>query len=201
MLSELDIINDMLAAVGVEALSSSDTDHPDYLAANKKLDRVKTSVLKMALWFNTSYPTMQPNTFGEILLPNGTLSADPTDRSKNYVQRGAKLFDADNRTFTFETGTEVKVKIVKDLDISEMPLPAQDYVARRAVYEFYLDEDGDENKLRRYESARNVAWAELYREHLRNRDTNKFDNPQISRLARGQRRFVSRELRVGGTFR
>ena len=154
MLSELDIVNDMLSAISVSGLTSSDTDRPDYIAAKNKLDRVVFSVLKLSLWFNTSYPTLVPNVAGDILLPNDTLSADPVDRSLSYVQRGSKLFDTVNRTFTFAEGTCVKTKIVRRLSIDEMPSYVQDYVARRAVYEFYLDEDGDENKLRRYDSDR-----------------------------------------------
>lgn len=187
MLDELSIINSMLASTGVGSLTSTDSQHPDYQRARIKLDEVLVSVLKIGHWYNTSYPTLSVNTIGEIVLPSGTLHCDPLDTSLNYVKRGARMFDLGNRTFKFPSGTRVRIKHITSLKIEELPATAQDYLKARARYEYYLDEDGDENKLRRYDDLKSQAWAELYREHLRCLDVNATHSPSATQMRKGTR--------------
>ncbi|ANS06233.1 hypothetical protein HOR19_gp40 [Phage MedPE-SWcel-C56] len=199
MLDELTIINSMLSAIGVDGLTGADSDHPDWVKANGKLQEVMFSTLKLGLWFNTSYPVWSPNSEGEIYVPNGTLHNDPCDTRLNYVKRGRRLFDMTNRTFQFATGTTVKVKHVVELDLSDLPASAQDYVKHRARYDFAVDEEMPEGKLNRLEDAKMQAWVELWREHLKNTDTNALNSPQASRIAVG-RTFSTAERRVAGLF-
>lgn len=173
MLSRLDIINSMLAATGTQPLTGQDEQHPLYVKANTKLNEVSTSVQKLGMWFNTTVRDMNPGGDDQITLPSDTLRADPTDRSNNYTMRGSRLYDIGNHTFTIED--TVEVKLVRKLELRDLPQSALFYIKDKARYEFYLDEDGTEPKLSRYEKAMQVAWIELYREHLINRDTNYFD--------------------------
>tara|TARA_Y100000296_G_scaffold66371_1_gene78391 strand:+ start:17218 stop:17805 length:588 start_codon:yes stop_codon:yes gene_type:complete len=179
MLTELDIINDMLAATGTAPLTTSDTRHPSYLKASNTLNRVSGAVQNLGLWFNTTHPELLPNTSGEVVVPNGTLSADPVDRTNDYSFRGARLFDLKRRTFNI--GKPVTVKLVSKLAVPDMPNTALEYIRAKAKLEFYLDEDGTDPKLTRYTQFMQLAWTELYREHLRNRDTNYFDGPNMAR--------------------
>lgn len=200
MLTELSIINKMLASIGVDGLTSSDTSHPDYARAKDQLDINVTSTLKLGFWFNTTYPTYTPNAQGEILLPNGTMHTDPCDIKLNYVQRGRKLYDMTNRTFKFAVGSQVQVKHIAELTIDELPETVKEYIMRSAVYEFYMDQDGDERRLDRLERSKGDAWIALYREHLRNRDINRMDSPAMLRMARGSR-ISTNAAPIGGIFR
>lgn len=185
MLTELSIINSMLATQGIEGLTASDDTHPDYKTALAKLTQVKTSVLKLGMWFNTTYPTWQLNDDLEIVLPNGTLHCDPVDTSLRYVKRGSRLYDLTNRTFFYTLGTTVQVKHIQELQLTEMPETALDYLRAKAAYEFYLDQEGTEVKLKRYFSLQGQAWTELYREDLRNKDVNRMHTPSLRRMRRG----------------
>ena len=199
MLTQLDLINAMLRTIGTGGLTSADTSHPDYMEALAVLELELAAIQRLGLWFNTTTPTLKPNTSDEILLPNGTLHCDPVDTRLNYVKRGRKLFDMDCRKFTFDA--PVKVKLITKLVLDELPETAKDYLRHSARYAFYLDNDGDERKLARLDAARNQSWAELWREHLRNRDVNRMHSPGVQRMAVGRYGNYARELRVRGHFR
>lgn len=190
MLTTLDMINDMLAASGTSPVTADDEQHPSYVKAWNKLRLVSNSVQNLGLWFNTNYVELLPNTAGEVLVPAGTLHVDPVDPNKNFVKRGNKLWNQDNNSFVI--GGPVKVKLVRLLDFEEIPEPALQYILAKARYEFYMDEDGTEPKLGRYERNKDIEWATLYREHLRNRDTNYFNGPNAALSLRrgiGRRRL------------
>jgi hypothetical protein len=196
MLTELDIVNSMLRTIGIDGLTSTDTDHPDYVEALQVLNEVRADVNKLGYWYNTSYPTLELNASNEIVLPANSLSSDPCDRSRNYVKRGSKLFDMDNRTYTIDAA--VQVKLVENLEIEEMPETAKSYIKAKARYEFYADNDGDAQQVARLERDRLRAWAEFYREHIRNRDINHRDSPAAMRIRKGVR--STNERRVAGYF-
>lgn len=185
MLTELSIVNNMLAATGVEAVVSSDTDHPDYQAAKLILDDVILSTQKLGLWYNTSYPTLNANLSGEILLTAKALHVDPCDTSLRYVKRGLKLYDLGTRTYNFGSPFCVQVKYIENLLLTEMPETAKDYVKYRAVAEYYDNADGDDRKIARLEQRKEQAWVELWREHLRNRDVNQLVSPSLLRMRHG----------------
>jgi hypothetical protein len=179
MLTELDVINSMLAATGTLPVTATDTTHPSYVKARVKLDEVIGAVQKLQLWFNSASRTLTPNVENIIYLPADTLNADPYDRSKNYVKRGARLFDMDNNTY--EITEAVVVKLTQNVPWEDISETAIYYIKDKARYEYYLDEDGTDPKLTKYETAMHQSWAELYREHLRNRDTNIFDGSSAIR--------------------
>jgi hypothetical protein len=198
MLTELDIINSMLRTIGIDGLTSTDTDHPDYLEAQNVLRIARTQVNKLGYWYNTSYPSLAANADDEIILPSNALSSDSVDRRQNYVKRGNKLFDMDNRTY--KIGKTVQVKLVEDLSIDLLPETAKLYIMAVARYTFYGDNEGDANRVARLEHDRLRTWQEFYREHLRNRDINHRDSPAAQRIRRGTRTGTF-ERQVGGVFR
>lgn len=197
MLTELDIVNSMLGTIGVGGLTSSDTQHPDYMTALQVLRIARIGTNKLGHWYNTTTPTLLRNEAGEITLPASVLHCDPVDRARRCEKRGLRLYDLDNRTYVFEA--DVRAKVITDLELDEMPETAKYYVMAAARYAFYFNEDGDGNKLQHLLSERSIAWAELYREHLRNRDISTLDGPAAKLLARG--RTYSAESQVNGYFR
>lgn len=195
MLTELDVINAILATKGMRPLNSLASDHPSLPPAKSKLDNTMNKTQNLGLWFNTSYPTLKLNSDSEIVLPAGTLHCDPVKTSYRTAKRGNRLYNLDTSSYIFDT--ELEVKLVLELPFDDLPESAKQYVRDAARYEYYLDEDGTEPKLTRFERARGVSWAVFYREHLRNRDVNYLHGNNLTRLmSRGTgstRRILPRE--------
>jgi len=185
MYSRLDIINEMIVSTGARPLTAEQNRHPLYLKAAQLLDRVQASVQAVGLWFNTECRDIAPQVNGEIIVPQGCIKADPADRHYNLTLRGSRMYDLNKGSF--DIGATVRLKMIFEVPLEEMPLSAQEYIRVKAVYEFYLNEDGADPKLGSYRYERDVGWGTLYREHLRNRQANIFDNPAntVAQLRRG----------------
>jgi hypothetical protein len=185
MLTELKIINAMLASKGIAPLTSNDTRHPSYTTAAGALETTNSSIQSLGWWYNKTILTLAPNTAGEIVLPSNTLHADPTDRSHKLSIRGGRLYDRAGRTYAI--GQAVKVAYVELIPVSDLPPTAWEYLRARAVYEFYLDGDGSNPKLGEYLRKRNEAYVAVRGEDLRNKDINYFDGGSFEQLHRGYR--------------
>ena len=185
MLSRLDIINEMIVSTGARPLTAEQSRHPLYMKAEQLLSRVQASVQSVGLWFNTECREIVPQSNGEIIVPQGCIKADPADRHYNLTLRGSRMYNLSEGTF--EIGEKVRLRMVFEIPLDDMPLAAQEYIRSKAVYEFYLNEDGADPKLSNYRNERDIGWQSLYREHLRNRQANIFDNPAntVTQLRRG----------------
>lgn len=188
MYTRLDIVNEMIVSTGARPLTAEQNRHPNYMKAEKLLYRVTASVQSLGLYFNTEVREITKQSNGEVIVPQGCIKADPTDRRCNLTLRGSKMYDLD--TGTFEIDQDVRLKMIFKLDLEEMPLRAQEYVRAKAVFEFYLNEDGSDPKLSNYRNERDRGWQTLYREHLRNRQANIYDNHSntVTQLRRGGER-------------
>lgn len=178
MFSRLDLINEMLVSTGMRPLTAEQSTHPKYKKAEAKLNSVVNAINVMGLWYNTETRDITPQSNGEVIVPLGCISADPTNRHCNFSLRDSKLYDLDEGEFyVSDSGSDIELRMVFDLDVNDMPLAAKEYVKYRAIYEFYIDEDGAEPKLSSYRDNRDRAWADLNKEHLRRADFNNSDNP------------------------
>lgn len=176
MTSRLDIINSMLAVNGEAPVSSADSTDPSAIQARNTLARVDKRIQARGWWFNTETAlVLQPNAQGEIVLPANTLSVDPLDATSSYVQRGARLYDRQNNTYTI--GTSVTCNLVLQLDISELPETAASYIECSAVREHYENDDGDDNKAAKLKAREGEAFAYLRREDIAANDTNINNSP------------------------
>lgn len=185
MYSRLDIVNAMVVSTGSRPLTAEQSNHPLYTKAENTLESVTSAVLSIGLWFNTECRTINQQSNGEIIVPQGCIKADPTDRNHDLTLRGARMYNLTSGSF--EVGCDIELKMLFDLPLEHIPLAAAVYIQAKAVYEFYLAEDGADPKLSNYRNERDTGWQALYREHLRNRQENLFDNPSntVSRLRRG----------------
>ena len=168
MTTRLDLINSMLATTGTARLAAADVTHPNYITADLILNDVVEEFSSKPLWFNTTYRTLTPNADGKIVVPSNALTCDPADASKDYAIRGQYLFD--NGNYTFDIGEPVACVIVAELELTDMPPIAIQFVRAKARLMYYVDQDGSGNKLQMY--AQNVVEKELthyieYEEHRR----------------------------------
>lgn len=188
MYTRLDIINEMIGSTGARPLTAVQNRHPLYMKAEQLLERVQASVQSLGLWFNTEVREIVPQTNGEIIVPQGCIKADPADRHFNLTLRGNKMYDLD--TGSYAIGDKTRLKMIFSVPLEEMPLSAQEYIRVKSVYEFYLNEDGGDPKLSNYRNSRDIGWQHMYREHIRNRQANIFDNPShvVANLRRGNGR-------------
>ena len=170
--TKLSVINSMLATIGMDALTADDTQHPSYRKALAVFDNINVEWQGKGWWFNTTTPTLTPTGAGELVYAIDTLHVDPILTDRNYVMRGLKLYDMDNETFVISQSTEVWM--IKLKDFSDLPPVAAAYLRAMARQEFFLDEDGGEPKLGRYERAAALAWNFFQVEHLKNADVNMF---------------------------
>jgi len=185
MYTRLDIINEMIVSTGARPLTAEQYRHPLYMKAEQLLDRVQAAVQSLGLWFNTECREIAPQTDGTLIVPQGCIKADPVNRHHNLTLRINKLYDL--ATGTFEIGETVLLNMIFELKLEEMPLAAQEYIRAKAVYSFYLNEDGADPKLGNYHNEQDRGWQNLYREHIRNIQTNVFDNPSntVTQLRKG----------------
>lgn len=185
MLTRLDIVNAMIASTGSRPLLAENDRHPLYMKAMQKLKSVTSTVLALGLWFNTEVRVIQPQANGEIAVPSGCIKADPADRHLNLTLRNGRMYNLDKATYNI--GKPVRLKMYFNLELEDFPLEAMNYVQARCVYEYYLDDDGAEPKLGAYRRERDLSWTTFWREHIRNRQANVFDNPRntVTRLRKG----------------
>lgn len=181
MLTKLEIINSMLASTGTAPLTSNDTMHPSYIKASNKLDKVSAAFQGKGWWFNQAKRLFRQNTDGEVIVPSGAMHVDPTDRTKPYTLRGTRLYNLTDATFII--GEDVEVLYVENVPIPDLPPQAQDYLAARAIYEFYRDEGGSNPKLSEYRADRDTTFVEVRLENMKNQDINWYDSPASKLLS------------------
>ena len=193
MYEEEDLINEMIMSTGSRPLTPEQRHHPLLDKAKPILDRERHFVNSVGLWYNTRITTLTPDKNNRIqFFPNASslrvISADPLDRRLNYAIRGNNLINADTGSSNLGSRDPIEIRLVYDDSLAAMPMIAQEYVRARAVYSFYLNENGTEPKLSNYRNAVEVGWQYLYRENLRHKQANVFDSPSsmVLKLRRGR---------------
>lgn len=176
MLSELDVVNEMLSTLGEAPLNELDDEHPLVPAARRIIRIASYRVQAEAWWFNQETITLShdPRT-GEVLLPSDAIRADPSDRSWNLIQRGRRLYDPQNATYNI--GEKVPSVLVRNVPFDDLPPTVQHVVSLTSQVEFNKSYDGDETKLSMLGAALNLARAAMHAEHIRNVDANLLTAP------------------------
>lgn len=138
--TELEAVNECLENIGQAPVSSISGDlGVDTEIALNFVRKVSRALQSQRWYWNTEfdYP-LTPNGDGDLLLPANTLSVHSTgkDRDRRVVQRGQRLYDRDNRTYTFTEGLDVMLTL--GLPFDELPESARRYIALRAA-RFFQD--------------------------------------------------------------
>ena len=139
----LEAVNILLKAIGEAAVSDlTDTaGSADVEAAFNTLQEVNRSVQMEGWTWNTEedYP-LTPDNDGHLTLPAGTLRVDTTgvDRDVRLVQRGNRLYDRKNHTYTFDRSYRVTLVVL--LPFEDLPEPARHYITIKAARRFSDDE-------------------------------------------------------------
>lgn len=171
-MDELSAVNGMLAAIGespVSTLSISGLD--DVATAKADLERVSREVQTRGWWFNEDYNyPLVPNVSNEIEVPDNALNIDAEDDDFRYVDRGGKLWDREEHTFTI-TDT-IKVHIIWMFQFENLPQAARHYIYAKARREFQQGILGSKNVDDFVANDEANAMIEIERIDLKNADVN-----------------------------
>ena len=133
--TKLEAINVMLTAIGespVNTITSSTT--TDVSIAIQILDNVSREVQSVGWHFNTDTNyLLAKNSSDQIVFPTNCLRVDNSnkDADLDLVERGRKLWDRENHTYTITK--DIRVNITWFLEFTELPETARRYITIRAA--------------------------------------------------------------------
>lgn len=136
-LTEIDAINEVLAAIGQAPVTTLDQTNPDVSIIQQTLSSVSREVQSEGWHFNkeNNYELV-PDTNKEILIPANYLQIDLNSQdngSRDVVRRNGKLYDKWKEPRSEATKFEEKIRadIVWYLEWTDLPAPIQDYIVAR----------------------------------------------------------------------
>jgi len=137
--TKIDAVNEVLAGIGESPVSSLSNGFVTASMASSRIDVVSREVQETGWYFNTENAVrLAPDTEGNIKLPANTLRVDSSDvRRGTVVQRGLRLYDNRNHTYTFKVAVELD--LVVELPFEELPEAAKRYITLRAKRLFQDD--------------------------------------------------------------
>lgn len=135
--SELEAVNEMMAAVGESSLSTIAGDlPPDASMAVTILSNTNKALQSKGWHFNTNYDvTLSLESDNTITLGNNVVSVAVP--GKDVALRNQKLYDREDNEFTFDQEITNAVTITL-LNFEETPETFRAYVTMSATYRFYL---------------------------------------------------------------
>ncbi|GEM_PF-3175039 len=180
-LSKLDVVNDMLAALGETPVNDLSSGHPLVGAAVRMIGTANSREQAKAWWFNKELVTLSPDDNGAIWLPNDTIRVDPTKTTLHYVQRGRRLYQPYARASVdkYKFTRPVTCWLVRLLPFEELPAPAQLLVSYSAQLDFMKSYDADQDKYAAVQALKREALIMLNAEHTRNQNANLLRNATV----------------------
>ena len=184
--SRLEAVNTMMSVIGeapVNDLTASSAT-ADVIMAGNTLDEVSREVQAYGWDFNREVLVkLVPNGDNEIVLSMSVAEVDiePLDAgSKEYVQRGGRLYNKTDHTFTISS--ELKATIVYILDWVDLPQVARHYVMIRASRKFQDRVVGSEKHHTFNQQDEFQSLIALRAAEARSGDFTIFDNYDVSRV-------------------
>lgn len=188
----LEAINDMLASIGQGAVNTlEENESVDAQSAIAFLVNASREIQERGWFFNTDYDfVLAPDANGEIKLASNCLQFEPDYEYRGrYVERGRKLYDREEQTNVFPSGTEIKGRLVWFLPFEDLPQAARTYIHRAAGRAFQESMVGSDLAYRFTREREEEALAALTRADLRADRPNAIqDNPATFYTAAGFRR-------------
>jgi hypothetical protein len=184
MLTELEAVNEMLAAIPEPPVSSLDDEMPEEAStALLTLRRVSEDVQRMGWTFNTEYDReLTPNGDSEIVLTDDVLKIE-VDRRQTVstvdpVPRGGRLYDRKNNVYTFTVNVTLRA-LVRKLDWDDLPDTARRYICLRAQRLFVARITKSQESTQMASVEETFAFRELKKEHAKNPRINMLHSPGL----------------------
>lgn len=189
--TKLDAVNTMLSAIGEAPVNSLSSGLVEAEIAETILNTIDREVQSMGWHFNTEYgKSFAEDTNGEIPLGSDILRADATleANSKDLVQRGLRMYDRKNHTFTISA--DVKLDIVAQLTFEDLPEVAKRYITLKAT-RIFQDRVVGSGTLHDFQIRdETMALLELKEFDSRADDNNIFDNYDVFKVIDRQGRSL-----------
>jgi len=170
--TKIEAVNVCLTNIGEAPVASLVGLQVDAQVASSIIDEVSREVQSNGWHWNTEIHTISPNISNQILLPANTLRVDTAGKNKSVdvVQRGMKLYNRKENTYTFTQTLDLHLTMVLDFD--EIPEAARRYITMRSSRVFQERTLGSESLSKFNRSDEQQAWALLQHEEAETGDHN-----------------------------
>lgn len=180
-LTELEAINEILATGSESPISTLEDNVVIDAALAKNTLRATSVEVQTRGWnFNSDEGLkLAPDQVGDVRLPLNTLKVDTSGESANLncIQRGTRLYNKTDRTYTFTS--PVTVDIVYGLNFDELPSTARLYITIRAARKYQDRYFGDPNTHSYTADDEAFARAAMMEEELESTDPNMLTDSQF----------------------
>lgn len=196
MLTKLDAVNELLAAINEAPVASLESGLDDADKAVAILDRISSRVQQAGWHCNTRITTLAPDTAGNIVVPSTAIRVDTVGVSSSIDvservdpnDNIRKLWRDDTETFVF--ASSLKVEIIYELAFDNMTPALRTYIASRAAVTFQSRTLGAEMVDKNLKLDMQEAWSELLDDEAEREDSNLLTgNSEIAYARSGGRRF------------
>lgn len=170
--TKIEAVNVCLTNIGEAPVASLAGLQVDAQVASSIIDEVSREVQSNGWHWNTEIHTISPNISNQILLPANTLRVDTAGKNKSVdvVQRGMKLYNRKDNTYTFSQTLDLHLTMILDFD--EIPEAARRYITIRSSRVFQERTLGSESLSKFNRSDEQQAWALLQHEEAETGDHN-----------------------------
>jgi hypothetical protein len=170
--TKIEAVNVCLTNIGEAPVASLVGLQVDAQVASSIIDEVSREVQSNGWHWNTEIHTISPNISNQILLPANTLRVDTAGKNKSVdvVQRGMKLYNRKDNTYTFSQTLDLHLTMVLDFD--EIPEAARRYITMRSSRAFQERTLGSESLSKFNRSDEQQAWGLLQHEEAETGDYN-----------------------------
>ena len=171
-MTKLEGINICLSSMGEPAINALDDAGVDAQMAADLIDETSRGVQLKGWHWNRETHKLQPDQQGNLNLPMNTAKVDSTsvDIAVDVVQRGLRLFDRVNNTYTFTKPVTLELYVILPYD--ELPQSAKNFIAYEAACRFQRRLLGSDSIDKFLVEARNEARVELIRDDIQVSDPN-----------------------------
>lgn len=171
-MTKLEAVNICLSAMGETPVSTLDGVALDAQIAADLIDETSRSTQAMGFHWNHEVHTISPDVNGYLIVPSNTLRIDTVDGSKtvDVVQRGSRLYDRVNNTYTFTEDATVELYVC--LPFEDLPFAAKNFIGFRAARLFEQRMLGSETLQKFNENDEKRAWVLLIQDEADTADAN-----------------------------
>lgn len=178
-MTELDIVNDCLATMGISPLNQLDDNNPDVANCRRIIKTYSEDIQSRGWWFNNERVKLFPDTLeGYIYVPNDCISVRPIMRHPllPITQRGNRLYDNDIGNEDYGNGfifdKPVTCWYIRNVPFKELPPTAKRTIGLASVRKFQQSFDADPQKMGRLDQEYGSAYMMLVAEHTRMENAN-----------------------------
>lgn len=187
LISELDAVNKIIAISGDSPVQTLDDEYIQAKLARQILTRASRDIQAMGWWFNEDESVvLTPDVNGYITLAPNVISCLSNNDSGEIIQRGNRMYDRANRSYTFTAAISADVVIA--LEWSELPQTARAHIVAAACEVYNNDFFGAQDIKKTLEDDKSTTFVFLKKADVESRDTNLLKTSRIYNIAFKNRR-------------